>query len=176
VAQNSGGTAYGTGRSFTTSACAPSGPGPEEDILYSGFETGSNERWSLSNKASVDGVLAIGQFSLLHGKGAESVYSLSTAGYQDVSITMHLAATALGTGNDDACHAEVSTDGGNTWISVVNLQDGEDTGVFYSGTVAPPSADDNLDMILRFRSDGRRNKGYCYGDEVYVIGRLIGGG
>ena len=176
VAQNSGGTAYGTGRSFTTSACPPPPPDPgeEEEVLYSGFETGSQEGWSSSRKVSVDGILAIGQYSLRHPKSTESVYSVSTAGYENVSVTMHLAATSLQQ-SDDACFAEVSTDGGDSWMPVVTLQSGDRSSTFFSGTVSPPSADDNLDVQLRFRSDGKRNRGYCYGDEVYVTGTLIGG-
>ena len=88
---------------------------------------------------------------------------------------MNLAATSLEQA-DDACFAEVSTDGGDSWMTVVTLRNGQDSGAFYSNTVVTPGADDNLDVQLRFRSGGKRNKGYCYGDEVYVIGTLIGGG
>ncbi len=88
---------------------------------------------------------------------------------------MHLAATSLGTGDDDACHAEISTDGGDSWMPVVTLQNGEDSGAFISNTMFSPGADDNLDVKLQFRSSGKRNRGYCYGDEVYVMGTLIGG-
>jgi hypothetical protein len=168
VAQNSGGTAYGSDRSFTT-LC----PWQEEVILESRFETGSNEGWSLDRKVSIDGTWAIDQYSLRHPGGAQSEYSVSTAGYEGVSVTMHLAATSLRSG--DACFAEVSTDGGDSWMPVVTLQNGEDNGVFVSDTVFPPGADDNLDVRLRFSASGRGNKGYCYGDEVYVMGTLIGG-
>jgi hypothetical protein len=96
-----------------------------------------------------------------------------TTGYQDVSVTIHLAATSLGAG--DACFAEVSTDGGDSWKSVVTLQNGEDSGAFYFDTVFPPGADDNVNVQLRFRASGKGNKGYCYGDEVYVMGTPIGG-
>ena len=143
--------------------------------MDSGFETASKEGWSSKGKVSVDGILAIDQYSLRHGKGAQSVYSVSTAGYEDVSVTMNLAAASLGSG--DACIAEVSTDGGGSWKPVVTLQDGKDNSVFSSGTVTEfqPGADDNLDVKLLFRSIGKRNRGYCYGDEVYVMGTLIGG-
>ena len=175
VAQNSGGTTYGSNRSFTTSVCGEPDPGQEEEILYSGFETGSTEGWSTARKVSIDGILAIGRYSLRHPKSTESVYSVSTAGYENVSVTMNLAATSLEQA-DDACFAEVSTDGGDSWMTVVTLRNGQDSGAFYSNTVVTPGADDNLDVQLRFRSGGKRNKGYCYGDEVYVMGTLIGGG
>ena len=172
VAENSGGAAYGTDRSFTTSACEGP-PGQEDVILESRFETGSKEGWSSTRKVSIDGFLAIDQYSLRHAGGSQSDYSVSTAGYEGVSVIMHLAATSLG--SRDACFAEVSTDGGDSWMPVVTLQDGEDNGAFISDTVFPPGADDNLDVTLRFRASGRGNKGYCYGDEVYVIGTLIEG-
>jgi hypothetical protein len=120
-----------------------------------------------------DGIRAIDQYSLRHGKGAKSVYSMTTTGYEGVGVTMHLAATSLGSG--DACIAEVSTDGGDSWMPVVTLQNDKSSGAFFSGTVFPPGADDNLDVKLRFRSSGKRNRGYCYGDEIYVTGTLIGG-
>ena len=60
-------------------------------------------------------------------------------------------------------------------MPVVTVQVGDTSSTFFSGTVSPPSADDNLDVQLRFRTEGKRNRGYCYGDDVLVTGTLIGG-
>jgi hypothetical protein len=137
------------------------------------FEDGNADGWLLNGNVAIDGILAIGDFSLRHGKNATSVLNVSTDGYDGVSVTMHLAATSLKKG--DTCYAEVSTNGGNSWLPVIEVHDGNDDGTFYSGTVFPPGADDNLNLQLRFRASGRGKKGYCYGDDVTVLGTLIGG-
>jgi hypothetical protein len=137
------------------------------------FEDGNADGWLLNGNVAIDGILAIGDFSLRHGKNATSVLNVSTAGYEGVSVTMHLAATSLK--KRDTCYAEVSSNGGNSWLPVIELQDPNDDGTFYSGTVSPPGADDNLNLQLRFRASGKGKKGYCYGDDVTVLGTLIGG-
>jgi hypothetical protein len=86
---------------------------------------------------------------------------------------MHLAATSLK--KQDTCFAEVSINGGDSWISVVDIGKGDDSGAFFSGTVSPAGADDTLDLQLRFRMTGKGKGGYCYGDEVIVSGTPIGG-
>jgi len=85
---------------------------------------------------------------------------------------MHLAATSLK--KRDGCFAEVSTDGGNSCLPVIEVHDGNDDGTFYSGTVYPPGADDNSDLQLRFRASGKGKKGNCYGDNVTVLGTPVG--
>jgi hypothetical protein len=146
----------------------------EEDVIMeAGFETATTEGWSTTGSVVIDGILAVEQYSLRHGKGATSENSVSTTGYEGVTVAMQLAATSLK--KDEGCFAEVSTDGGNTWMPVVSLNDGGDNGNFVSGLVSPPGADDNVEVKLRFRSsDGKGRGGYCYGDEVIVRGSLIG--
>ena len=140
----------------------------EEDVIIEGFEDGDADGWSTSGSVSVDGVLAIGQYSLRHMKGSTSVFSVSTVGYEDVSVTMNLAATSLK--KHDTCHAEASTDGGESWMPVVKVLKGNDSGEFYSGTMSSPGAANNPDLQMRFRATGRGKSGYCYGDQVIVSG------
>jgi hypothetical protein len=147
---------------------SPGSPPPTAD-----FEDGSADGWLLNGNVAIDGILAIGDFSLRHGKGATSVLNVSTDGYEGVSVTMHLAATSLK--KRDTCYAEVSSNGGDSWLPVIEVHDGNDDGTFYSGTVSPPGADDNLNLQLRFRASGKGKKGYCYGDDVTVLGTPIGG-
>ena len=126
----------------------------------------------MGSGVAIDGVLAIGQYSLRHTPAASSVLSLSTVGYAGVSIKMNLAASSLK--KNVGCFAEVSTDGGSSWIPVVQVYDPQDTGAFVSGTVSPAAASNNLDLRLRFRLAGSGRGGYCYGDEVTVKGSLSG--
>jgi hypothetical protein len=134
----------------------------EEEIFYEGFEDGNYSDWVTSGSVEVSNEVAIQDYSLRH---------ISTIGYTQVSVTMKLAGTSLE--NNDGCFAEASTDYGGSWITVVEVQDGSDNGVFLSGTVTPAGADDNPTLQLRFRSTGKHNNDRCYGDEVIVTGLPI---
>jgi hypothetical protein len=142
--------------------------GEEVVIVSSDFENGNANEWLLNGAIAVEGTESIGQYSLRHRKSGTSELRVSTAAYTGVSVQMHLAATSLEQGDD--CFAEVSTNGGNTWTSVVEVHNGNDNGTFFSGTVTPPGADNNSDLRLRFRSTGKHKSDYCWGDEVTVKG------
>jgi hypothetical protein len=146
-------------------------PPPDGIIVDSGFEDGTVGDWIISGNVAIDGILAIGNYSLRHTKTASSVLHVSTTGYNNVSVTMHLAATSLE--NGEGCYAEVSTDGGNSWLPVAEVLKGNDDGTFISGSVSPVDADDNPDLRLRFRSTGAKKPDYCYGDNVIVEGTPI---
>lgn len=137
-------------------------------ILQDGFEDGNANGWILNGNVSVNGLKAIGNYSLRHKKSATSVISVPTTGFSSVSVTMSLAATSLE--SNDSCYAEISTNAGGSWSTVVEVHNGNDTGVFYSATVTPAAADDNAGMLLRFRSTGANPGDYCWGDEVSVTG------
>jgi hypothetical protein len=145
-------------------------PQQDEVIVNEDFEDGSTGDWVLDGDVVTDGILANadGQYSLRHGSGATSELSVSTAGYRNVSVKMHLAATALK--QNRGCYAEVSTNGGSSWTTVVEVRKGSDDGTFKFDTVSPTGADDNVDLQLRFRSTGNGKGGYCYGDDVTVSG------
>ena len=144
-------------------------PPPEDVISESDFEEGHSDGWQLNGNVSVDGILAIGQYSLRHQKGNSSEYTVSTSGYENVKIMMHLAATSLK--KNDRCSAEVSVNDGNSWMKVVEIRQGNDNGVFLSGTVSPSGANDNAHLRLRFLATGKgKGGGYCYGDEVMISG------
>jgi len=142
-------------------------------ILYDGFEDGNANGWSLGSGTAIDGILAIGQYSLRHNPNTNSMYSLSTVGYTGVSVKMTLAASSLK--QNASCFAEVSTNGGSSWTTVVQIQAPQDNSTFFSSTVSPAAASNNLNLRLRFRSTGQGKGGYCYGDEVTVKGSLGGG-
>jgi len=137
-------------------------------ILQDGFEDGDANGWVLNGNISVNGLKAIGNYSLRHKKRATSVISVPTTGFSEVSITMNLAATSLET--NDSCYAEYSTDDGGAWSTLVEVHNGNDTGTFFSATVMTAAADDNADLQLRFRSTGANPGDYCWGDEVSVTG------
>jgi hypothetical protein len=146
-------------------------PGPDQLLLDVGFEEGNASGWSVDGSVGIDSSVAIGNYSLRHeGGGATSTRHLSTEGFSNISVTMHLAAKALG--RNDTCIAELSADGGNSWMPVLELDEGSANGVFRSGTLYPQGASNNPDLWLRFTltTRGRSNGETCWGDEVVVMG------
>ncbi|NNE06612.1 MAG: choice-of-anchor D domain-containing protein [Xanthomonadales bacterium] len=144
-----------------------------DTILHEDFEDGNANGWSLSGNIAVNGLQAIGQYSLRHKKTAISSLATPTTGFSNVSVTMHLAATSLENGDD--CYAEVSTNGGSSWAVVVEVHNGSDDGTFYSNTISPAGIDDNADVMVRFRATGAHAGDYCWGDEVTLSGTPGGG-
>lgn len=143
------------------------------DVIASDdFEDGNANGWVMNGNIAVNGLNAIGSYALRHKKSGTSVLSVPTTGYSDVSVSMNLAATSLENGDD--CYAEMSTNGGSSWTSVVEVHNGNDNGTFYSGTVTDAAADDNANLQLRFRSTGAHNGDYCWGDNVSVTGTAGG--
>lgn len=142
-------------------------------IFQDDFEDGNSAGWTTVGDVSITSLQAIGQYSLRLKQTANATATVSTVGYTAVSITMNLAATSLETGDD--CYAEVSVNGGSNWTTVVLVQDGNDTGSFFQGSVSPTGADNNANLKLRFRSTGAHAGDYCYGDNVTVSGTAGGG-
>ena len=98
--------------------------GWREEIVHSTFENDDLYRndWSLSGNVAIDGILAMsGNTLYVTRKMRSSILSVSTAGYEGVSVTMHLAATSLK--KQDVCFAEVSINGGDSWVPVVQLSE-----------------------------------------------------
>ncbi|MEJ8567990.1 choice-of-anchor D domain-containing protein [Elongatibacter sediminis] len=149
-------------------ACALSPPASADIIVNDGFEDGDANGWTTTGNVAVNGLKAIGNYSLRHKGTANSVLHVATTGYSAVSVTMNLAATSLENGED--CYAEVSTNGGSAWTQVVHVGNGSDNSTFYSNTVTPAGADDNADLQLRFRGTGGQTGDYCWGDEITVSG------
>jgi hypothetical protein len=157
--------------SFAVSGTGTDVPGQEVVIVEADFETGSTSGWILTGNVVIDGILANNSnYSLRHTKASSSLLHVSTTGYSGVSITMHIAATSLD--NGEGCFAEVSTDSGDSWVTVAEILNGDDDGIFISGTESPPDANGNPDLQLRFRSTGGKKPDYCYGDDVTVLGTL----
>ena len=140
----------------------------EEIIRYANFETGSAPGWSFSGNVSVDGVLAVDQYSLRHEIGSSSSLSVSTIGYDNVNISMRLAGSSLK--KSHVCSGEVSTDSGSSWKTVVSVANNQTEGKFYSGSMSLPEGSNISDLQVRFTATGRGKKSYCYGDEILITG------
>src|SRR3546814_7430477 len=72
--------------------------------------------------------------------------------------------------NGEFCHAEVSTDGGASWIAVLTLGNGQDNGSPHTASASPAGIDNNPQVLLRLRGSGATTGDYCYGHSVVVDG------
>jgi hypothetical protein len=139
-----------------------------ETVYQTGFEEGSADEWLLKGDVMVDGVLAIGQYSLRHGKGSSSEFSVSTLGYRNVIVSMQLAGSSMK--KQDKCRAQISPNMGETWHTVVEVTGRDMDAQFYAGELTLAAAEDNADLRLQFDYTGRGKGGYCYGDEIKITG------
>jgi hypothetical protein len=145
---------------------------PSDIILLSSFETGKATGWTTSSNVAVDNSKAIGQYSLRHTDGGSvSSRPVSTVGFTDVRVTVHLASDSLE--KNDNCIAEVSTNGGSSWVPVLSLLDGDDNGNFISGSVSPAGADNNANVTLRTRLIGKGKGDFCWADDISLVGTAV---
>lgn len=130
-------------------------------IFSTGF-SGGIAGWSASG--SVD---AYAGALRLRGP-ASATYAVSTVGYSSVSAELTMSASSLESG--DFCYAEISTNGGANWTTVLTLANGQDNGTHYAASAAPAGIDNNPQVLLRFRGNGATTGDYCYGHSVVVSG------
>lgn len=145
---------------------APISAASASTIYATDFQDSSYSEWSLSGQGSDAANTYNGNVSLRLDGLRQAQLALSTSGYENVSLTMDLAAVDLVAG--DFCHAEYSTDGGQSWATVTTLGNGDDDGSFTGGSVTT-GLDDKTSVILRFRAYTLFNN-YCYGDNVEISG------
>jgi len=144
------------------------------ELLYrQDFEGDSARGWRDSGTGSIRFTEYAGNTTLRLSNTKTATLSLSTSGYEQVKISMQMAAGGLG--RRDACYSEVSADGGRSWKVVVEVRDGKDDSVtLYYGQSAAAELSNNPDLRIRFRAATRRGIAYCWGDNVTVEGRAAG--
>ncbi|MEM8816520.1 MAG: serine hydrolase domain-containing protein [Pseudomonadota bacterium] len=144
------------------------------NVLYrQDFEGDSALGWREAGSGTIQFTEYAGNTTLRLSKRKAATLRLSTAGYEDIRVSMQLAGGGLG--RRDACHAELSVDGGETWRTVIEVRDGRDDAVtLYYGRADEPALSNNPKLELRFRAAGRGNSAYCWGDNVTVEGRPAG--
>ena len=144
------------------------------DVLYQqDFEGGDAPGWRTSGRGTIGLTQYAGNTSLRLSKHKAATLHLSTAGYEDVEISMQMAAGGLG--RRDTCIAELSLDAGEHWQAIVEVRDGQDDELtLYHGKLAPDGVDDNPGLHLRFRASGRNEDSFCWGDNVMISGMAAG--
>jgi diguanylate cyclase (GGDEF)-like protein len=95
-----------------------------DTLLRTDFEDGTASPWQAVGSASVGVTRYAGNASLRLDSGATAQTTVSTLGFTDVSVTLGFAASALGHGG--RCSADVSVDGGRTWLVVHEIRAGAD--------------------------------------------------
>tara|TARA_R110002049_G_scaffold54869_25_gene152438 strand:+ start:4168 stop:6288 length:2121 start_codon:yes stop_codon:yes gene_type:complete len=140
------------------------------DLLVQDFEGDSAPGWRESGRGTIQFTQYAGNTSLRLSRKKMATLSLSTQSYENVEVHMELAAGGLE--RADACYAEVSLDGGKTWIVIIELRDGQDDAVtLHSGSASPSGLSNNSNVKLRFRASGKDEDDVCWGDNVRVSTR-----
>ncbi|WP_018983637.1 choice-of-anchor D domain-containing protein [Salinimonas chungwhensis] len=144
-----------------------SGRAATADVIYqSDFQTGNYANWTATGDGNDAINLYQGNYSIRHDGLRTLTLEVSTQAYQNVALTMDVAATGLVAG--DTCFAEVSVDGGANWQSLGSVGTGQSGGVFSSFSLN--SGLDNIAQLrLRFRAYTLYGH-YCYADNVTLTG------
>ncbi|MCH8537848.1 MAG: choice-of-anchor D domain-containing protein, partial [Alkalimonas sp.] len=141
---------------------------PGSILLQEDFQSGSYPAWSMSGLGSDQINLYAGNYSMRLDGLRQGVLEVSTEGYQQVRLSMDLAALYLVSG--DVCHAEYSTDQGQSWNSLLTLGHTQADGNFRSQSVQQGL--DDRQLLLRYRAYTLYGH-YCYGDNVELTGTPI---
>ncbi|GAB4526268.1 MAG: hypothetical protein Kow00133_15130 [Amphiplicatus sp.] len=145
-----------------------------QTIFADDFEDGAYDGWTEGGTGLAD-VYLIGANHTVRLRQAKHIWrSVSTVGHDAVTVQMEMAASSLETG--DICVGEASGDGGQTWIEIVRVENGQDDKTLFSGSVSAPVFAENPDLRLRGRAAGGTTGDYCYFDNVLVTGGAGGGG
>lgn len=148
-------------------ACLCTAPHVASETIYqSDFQSGTYPSWSASGNGNDSINLYQGNYSVRHDGLRTLTLQTSTQSYQDVALSMDVAATGLVSG--DACFAEVSVDGGANWQLMGSVDAGQSGGTFSSFSLN--SGLDNIAQLgLRFRAYTLYGH-YCYADNVTLTG------
>lgn len=147
-------------------------PASADTIFAEDFQDGEYGNWMLSGTGFDAANYYYGNYSMRLDGLRQGVIAVSSAGYEDVALSMDIAGLYLVYG--DYCYAEFSLDGGASWNILRWLGDGSDDGYFRTGTLAT-GLDNNPDIQLRVRAYTLYYN-YCYGDNISVTGSPTDGG
>ncbi|NQY34656.1 MAG: choice-of-anchor D domain-containing protein [Alteromonadaceae bacterium] len=139
-----------------------------DTIFTDDFEDGNINGWSGNTTINYYSSGAFSNYSLRVGKSNTGTASISTAGYTNVNTSLQLA--AYGLDRNEVCYAEISTNGGSNWTSVLSVANGQDNSTLYSYSGSIAGSDNNANFQIRIRGASNRNSDYCYLDNIIVTG------
>jgi CO/xanthine dehydrogenase Mo-binding subunit len=98
--------------------CAPQAASAENLVFYD-FQNDMTGPWIAADSHYVGTSTYNGNISLKLTAGATATNTIATIGYQGISISASFAAYQMDT--HGACFAEVSVDGGESWIKILRV-------------------------------------------------------
>lgn len=145
-----------------------------EPIFSENFQDGDANGWAPSG-GDVRLTTYAANVSMRFTRSAAAVAGVSTRGFTGVTVAAAMAAYDLE--GDDYCLVEASGDGGQTWIEVLRLRDGEDDGVTLKrNAIRDPRLDNAQRLLIGARVSGNADNDQCWLDDVRVSGDRSGGG
>ncbi|ALS99559.1 choice-of-anchor D domain-containing protein [Lacimicrobium alkaliphilum] len=145
-------------------------PMSQNTLFSEDFQDGDSAGWAFSGNGNNSVNLYQGNYSLRLDGLRQGQIDLSSSGAENVVLSAELAALYLVSG--DNCHLEYSTDGGQSWQTLLTLGNGDDDGDFRSASVNT-GLDDNAGLSLRIRAYTLFGN-YCYGDNISLTGTTGG--
>ena len=138
-----------------------------DTIVVDDFQDGSLNGWATNGTVYAN--LYYGNYSMgMRGASSSASLSLSTVGYINVNISLDISAYSLEYG--ERCIAEVSNNGGSSWVNAITLNNGQDNSALYTAATVAIDADNKSQLIIRYRNAGNDYYDYCYGDNILVTG------
>ncbi|MBX3431157.1 MAG: hypothetical protein KF779_16340 [Hyphomonadaceae bacterium] len=139
-----------------------------EPIFSESFQDGDADGWAPSG-GDVRLATYADNVSLRLTRNAAVVAALSTRGHRDVVVAAAMAAGDLE--GDDYCLVEASGDGGQTWIEILRLRDGQDDGVTMRRNAVRDERFSGAErLLIGARVSGNGDNDQCWLDDVRVAG------
>lgn len=146
-------------------ALAAPGSVSAEELLHSDFQQGAADPWRAVGAGDVRLTSFEGNVSMRLTAGASAEVAVPVDGKRRLYATVKIAADALG--DDAACAAEASRDGGATWAPILSVGKARaDAVTLWPGGQALAEGDGGL----RLRLSARGKRATCWFDDVAVTG------
>ncbi len=141
----------------------------QSSIFSDGFE--SSLSWSTSGDVTwYTGAPKIGTHSVRLRYTGSIQKTISTVGYENITVSFYLGAGSLDNSNENV---QCLWYDGSAWTLLKQINNGdpeEDYGLHAFSFSLPSGADDNSDFALRFKINGSGTGDYAYVDNVVVEG------
>lgn len=159
---------------FTIGAIALLGAaaGHADTIFAENFQDGTIDGWTTTGNVYAN--LYLGNYSIGMAGTANARRTISTVGFTGVNISLQMAANSLE--GSESCIADVSINGGSTWTTALTLVDGQDNSALFTASSVPVNADNNANVVVRFRTNVGQSNDNCYGDNITITGTPGSGG
>lgn len=142
-------------------------PVQQATVIYSTNFNSGYSGWTASGTVDSVATPSIAPNSVRLRGTSSITRTVSTIGYNSISVTWNMAASSLESA--DHCYAEINT--GSGWTAIGTLNDGQDNSTFFSGTTNNVSgANQNANFQIRYRGNGATTGDYCYAEDITVSG------